>query len=88
VRARLDKADNTEQKDWPLPKLEHVVNLDRRRDVTDAEVVALAAVNPDGDSDHAGIVAAEVAGWLVARSDTTSAPAGSPKRRVEQWVAS
>jgi hypothetical protein len=39
-----------------VPKLEHVSELDRRRHVADAEVVARATVNPDRDADHGGIV--------------------------------
>jgi hypothetical protein len=36
-----------------VAQLEHVPDLDRLRDVADAEVVALAAVNTDGGADHA-----------------------------------
>jgi hypothetical protein len=36
-----------------VPKLEHVSDFDGRRNVADAEVIALAAVNTNGDADHA-----------------------------------
>ena len=52
VQAGLDEVDDAEQQDRPVAQLEHVSNLDWGRDVGDAEVVARAAVNADGDSDH------------------------------------
>jgi hypothetical protein len=39
--------------------------------VADAEVVALTAVNSDGDADRASIVAAEETGPLVAKREMT-----------------
>ena len=56
MRAGLDDVDDAEQEDRPVASLEHVSDLDRRRDVTEAEVVARATVDADGDSDHARMV--------------------------------
>ena len=44
-----------------MPELEHITDLDGRQHMGDTEVVTLAAVNADGDSDHTGIVTAEEA---------------------------
>jgi len=40
VWARLDEVDDAEQEDRPVAELEHVYDLDWRRDVAEAEVVA------------------------------------------------
>jgi hypothetical protein len=55
--AGLDEVDDPQQEDRTVAQLAHVSDLDRRRDVREAEVVALAAVNAKGDSDHGGMVA-------------------------------
>jgi hypothetical protein len=47
-------------------QLEHVPDLDGRGDMRETEVVASAAVNADGDPDHARIVAPEDGRRLVA----------------------
>jgi hypothetical protein len=57
-----------------VAELEHVTDLDGRRDVAEAEVVASATVNPDGDSDHVGSVTFESGRPLVARADTSRPP--------------
>jgi hypothetical protein len=49
VRTGLDEVDHAKREDRPVPELEHVSDLDRRRDVGDAEVVARATVDPDFD---------------------------------------
>ncbi len=54
VRPGLDDVDHPQQEHRPGPELEYAANLDWRRDVADAEVVALAAVIPYGDCDHGG----------------------------------
>jgi hypothetical protein len=59
VRPGLDEVDHPEQEDRPVAELEHVSDLDRRWDVRNAEVVSLAAVNADGDSDHAACASAD-----------------------------
>ena len=53
---RLDEVDDAEQEDRPVAELEHVSDLDRRRNVRDTEVVARAAVGANRNADHAGIV--------------------------------
>ena len=39
MRAGLDEVDDPEQEDRPVAELEHVTDLDRQRDMRDAEVV-------------------------------------------------
>lgn len=62
VLFRLDEIDDAQQQELASTQLEHVTDLDRRRDVRHAEVVALHVVNANGDSDHAGIVTPEEGG--------------------------
>ena len=40
MRRGLDEVDDPQQEDRPVAELEHVSDLDRRRDVRDPEVVA------------------------------------------------
>ena len=52
LRAGLDDVDDTQQEDRPAADFKHVTDLDRQREVRDPQVIARAAMNPNGDSDH------------------------------------
>ena len=70
-----------------MAELEHVSDLNGRRDVRDPEVVAHATVNADGDSDHARMVSPEDGRRLVAGVDAASADeADRPEQRGKQRV--
>ena len=59
MRRGLDKVDDPQQEDRSVSRLQHVPDLDGQRDVAEAQVLAHAAVNADGDSDHGEIVAGQ-----------------------------
>ena len=62
MRHRLNEVDDAEQEDRPVAQLEHVSDLDGRRNVGHAEIVSLAAVNAYRNPDHAEIVTPEGGG--------------------------